>query len=333
MGGFHKPFAASDVLAAPEAWQLSLFGFAVPRLYLEAYRRTDDQQYLAAARDFILSWIDFENSHWNVRDKDLLWRYHPLTQRAQVLIEFWYAYRNSSIFSIADAERILELVTKIGRMLANPGLYVFGSNHGVMRNLELMQLRLAFPLIVSFAGYGDLAWLRLSSQLHHYINAEGAILEHLAEYQEFGVTVLGPVLRDATLLGMSVPSEIASRYERAIAIYATLRRPDGTLPRYGDTDSPIDDPGPSITKLDGGGNFSPIEPKPHWRPPAADLLLPAAGTAIWWSGLADWPARDELNQVVVTWSCFPPSRDLSFYLWADDQDWWNAEGALDYFPA
>src|SRR5262249_16684241 len=49
----HKPFGPSDVLAMPQAWQLSLFSFGVPRIYLKAYHRTGGQQYLAAARDFI----------------------------------------------------------------------------------------------------------------------------------------------------------------------------------------------------------------------------------------------------------------------------------------
>jgi Heparinase II/III-like protein/Heparinase II/III N-terminus len=337
MRGFHKPFAASDVLALPEAWQLYLFGFAVPRLYLQAYYRTADQQYLAAARDFILSWIDFENSQW-WSGNDLLWNEHALAARSQILIDFWHDYRHSSIFSLVAAQKILELATKIGRMLADPDLYVFWSNHGVMQNLQLMQLRLAFPSIVSFAGYGELAWQRLSTQLPHYINAEGAILEHSAEYQEYGVALLGPILRDAALLGISVPSEIASQYERAIAVYAMLRRPDGTLPRYGDTDSPIDNPGPSTAKLDARGNFSPIEPRPEWRPPAADLLLPETGIAVWWSGLAHWPAPEGSSQVVMTWSNFltrvhKHADELSFYLWADGQDWWNAVGYPLYFPA
>ncbi|MGH7090029.1 MAG: heparinase II/III family protein, partial [Stellaceae bacterium] len=327
---FHKPFAPEDVARLPINLQLWFYGFAAPALYLKAYARSHNIVFLAAARDYILAWDEFEAKKW--KPEGDLWGEHAIAQRVHVLIAFWLAYRHSPIFDLATARMVIGYVQKCGKMLADPGLYVFRTNHGVMQNLELLQLALAFPSIDAFRSFPDLAYLRLSEQLPHYLNVEGAIIEHSAGYQEVGVTLVGPILRDLALLGKSVPAEWPKRYAEAISVYATLRRPDGSLPRWGDTNGGPQ-LSPTVVQYDKEGKPTPLKAHETWRPDKDWMLLPGVGTATWWSGIEHWPGPMGLTQTFVTWSYYPPlghkhADELSVLTWANGRSWWTSEGYI-----
>ena len=331
----HKPFAPEDVSRMPPQWQLWFYGFAAPELYLKAYARSGNVAFLAAARDYILAWKDYEAKQW--KPEGDLWGEHAVAQRAHVLIAFWLAYRHAPIFDLATAQGIIGYAEKCGRMLADPGLYVFRTNHGVMQNLALLQLSLAFPTVDALRPFADLAHARLSQQLPHYVNEEGAILEHSAGYQEFGVRLLGPILRDLALLGKSAPQDWPDRYEKAVSVYATLRRPDGSLPRWGDTTGDPDPNGPAIMQFDEERRPTPVKAPETWRPSTSWMLLPGAGTVTWWNGIERWPGPAGLSQTFVTWSYYPPlghkhADELGVMTWANGRSWWTSEGYLDFFP-
>jgi hypothetical protein len=331
----HKPFAPEDVSRMPPQWQLWFYGFAAPELYLKAYTRSGNVVFLVAARDHIRAWRDYEAKKWKP-DGDI-WGEHAIAQRAHVLIAFWAAYRHSPIFDVATAQGIIGYAEKCGRMLADPGLYVFRTNHGVMQNLALLQLSLAFPTVDALRPFADLAYTRLSQQLPHYLNDEGAILEHSAGYQGFEVSLLGPILRDLALLGKSLPPEWTEHYQEALSIYAMLRRPDGSLPRWGDTVDAPDRTGPTITQYNEERRPTPLKAHETWRPSTSWMLLPSAGTVTWWKGLERWPGPAGLSQTFVTWSYYPllghkHADELSVLTWANGRSWWTSEGYLDFFP-
>ncbi len=332
---FHQPFDPEDLKRIPPEWELAFYGFEIPKLFLMAYRDTGSLKYLAAARDYILAWRHYEERAWV--PVGFLWNDHAIAQRAHVLIEFWQAYRESPIFASTDAAEVIALAIRAGRMLSDPGLYTFRTNHGVMQNLALLQLRLAFPHVPEFANFGDLAFTRLMTQIPHYINEEGVVLEHSAGYHEFGVELIGAILRDLALLKKPIPTKWIEEYKAALHVYAELRRPDGTLPSWGDTQSSPEAIGPAITLMNAAGEPTAVRTVDNWKPGSPNLMLPAAGISIWWHGLSHWPAPDPLTQTFITWSYYEPlghkhADELSILLWAGGQRWWTAAGYLSYGP-
>jgi hypothetical protein len=329
---FSRPFAPSDVKNVPPKWQLWFHGFAVPQIYLRAYQLSGEERYLEAARDYILSWADHEAALW--QPEGLLWNDHAIAQRAHVLVAFWHLYRSSKIYSADTASRILRTVAKTGTLLQDPDLYVYRTNHGIMQDLALLQLRIAFPEIPGFERLGTLAYGRLLKHLPHYLDENGAILEHSAGYHELGVKLIGPILRDLTILGVQYSSSWPGMYQRAIDAYAMYRRPDGTLPRWGDTRGTPNLAGPELAGIGQHGEAAEVRARSDWHPARAFLLQDISGHAVWWRGLERWPSTGRLSQTLVTWSYFPPfghkqPDELSLWIWARGTSWWTSMGYLD----
>jgi hypothetical protein len=201
-----------------------------------------------------------------------------------------------------------------------------------MQNIELLQLGLAFPSPRLFSGLGDLAIARLKTQFPHYVNEEGVILEHSAGYQEFGVSLLAAVLRDAELTKKTIGGEFRVRYQRALAVYANLRRNDGSLPAWGDTFFGEPNIRPLVTSFDLAGQPSPLSRQLEWPNHGDFALLPSAGLAVWWAPNRGSNARVD-GQTVVAWSFFQGLAhkrpdELSVIIRSGGEEWWTSLGYL-----
>lgn len=326
------PLHHADLEKGLPSWQLHLAGLTIPAMLLEAYRLTEDEKYFDAARDSILAWARYERGAlW---PKGFVWNDHAVAARALVLARFWHVYRQHTRFDLSDAEVILEFVERTGRFLADPRHFTFATNHGVMQNLALLHIALAFPDLPRALHFKDAAMGRLDRQMEYYVNDEGVVLEHSAGYHRFGLELLGMALWYASRLGEKVPKSWQLKYEGAKRFYAQLRRPDGSLPLFGNTGvlSDLGGPGPDVARLEEGRvvEWGPAE----WRPQPRSLHL-VAGYAVWWHGLAGWPNVDRLAQTVVAWSRFPGhghklADELSVLYWAGGWDWWTNIGYWPY---
>lgn len=327
------PFAARDLDNGPIIWQLFVGRLTVPRVLVAAYRRSGDTRFLVAARDVVLAWADYEGRA--LFPRGLLWNDHAIAERVQVLSEFWLAYRNSPAYDPAVGRRVLRFAARSGEFLADSLQFTGTTNHGAMQNLALLHLSLAFPTLAESPAYARLAVRRLEQQLQFYVSPEGVILEHSAGYQRFGIQVLGTAMRYMTLAGLPIPPGWSRSYGQAKAMYGALRRPDGTLPLYGDTESPADLPGPLVAEPDPTGAYPPLQNRSDWRPFEDDALYPVAGYAIHWDGLAQWPEGQALAQTVVAWSSYPSrvhkhSDEMSVLYWAAGHSWWTNVGYWPY---
>jgi hypothetical protein len=322
------PFDPQDIDQNSTNWELYHARLIIPRILLAAYRATGREEFFDMARDVILGWASYERGALLPRGE--LWGDHAISERALALADFWTTYRHHSRYDPDVAETLFVFAARSGRFLADPAFFYRLSNHGIMQNLALWHLSLAFPSIPESHQYSQLASDRLGQMMNFYINEEGFVLEHSPGYQKTGVQFLSMAFRYMTLLGMEVPREWQQKYEKAKEVYARLRRPDGSLPMIGDTEGGFDLPGPLVTVSDGEGLFGPLLQRAEWVHPISDLY-PIAGYSLWWNGLRS----EDLSQTVVAWSYFPGfahkhADEMSVLLWARGQTWWTNVGYWPY---
>ncbi|MDH5534624.1 MAG: heparinase II/III family protein [Betaproteobacteria bacterium] len=326
---FAVPFSATDLTTASS--QLQFASLIIPSILLDAYGLTGRQEFFALARGVITGLAEHERAAW--LPEGFLWDDHATAARIPVLIKFWRLYRMRTDFDPGVARIVLQLLARSGQLLAKPSHYTFRTNHGVMQNLGLLHLCIAFPEIPGARGWCKTALDRFTEQMRFFVNVEGVVLEHSAGYHAFGMELLGMISRCLTLMDRPIPSDWRDKYWKARAYYGDLRRPDGTLPMYGDTGSNASIP--LVTAPDGAGRTAALQRARDWRPDRSFGLFPIAGHAISWRGLEKWPEPHDLAQTVATWANFPGhghklADELSVVLWSGGQTWVTNSGYWPY---
>lgn len=311
------PFREEDLERGQPSWQLMFASLLIPDMFLRAYELTGQERFFDAARQSILAWARYERAAW--LPQGFLWNDHAVAARIPVLARFWRHYRRHREYRQDEAALVLGFVARSGQLLAKPAHYNYATNHGVMQNLGLLHLAVAFPGLTEVAAFKRIAVERLTRQMTYYINDEGIVLEHSAGYHRDGVKFLDLALRYTSMLNIPVPPEWSTKYRRAKLFYTQLRRPDGTLPMFGDTGS---DPGAESNEV-------------TVRPGSARTVYPVAGYSVWWDGLEHWPQTEQLAQTVVPWSNFPghghkSADELSVLFWAAGHNWWSNVGYWPY---
>jgi len=328
---FRLPFHPRNLTRGLPNVRLQVAGLVAVDLLLQAYELTGQEKFFIAARKSIVEFARYESRAYLPRG--LLWSDHAVANRVFVLSDFWDIYRRHGDYQPEEARKILHLLARSGEMLAKREHFIFATNHGIMQNVALLRLRLSFPALPNAERYQRLAMERLGEQMAFYLNEEGVILEHSAAYQFFGIDLLKLAFRYIRLLELQVPADWQRKYTKALQFAAQLRRPDGSLPLFGDTtwrsrrSDPLEEKDPqrgvAPTAVRGAGPFDPIA----W--------YPVAGYAVWWDGLERWPDSRHLRQTVVTFSLFPGhahklADDLSVLLWAGGHTWWTNLGSWPY---
>ena len=235
---FTFPFSKDDLDKKGPRWQLFFASLTIPYTLLRLYQETGNIDFLEAARDMISAFARYERSAW--LPKGLLWNDHAIASRISVLAEFWKFYRRFPHYDLKVARDIFQLVARSAELLAKPSHFTFSTNHGIMQNIALLQIYLAFPTLPNVGRYKQLALKRLHDQMPFYINDEGVVLEHSAEYQKAGINLLSLAYRYLALANESIPQKLISKYRKAKDFYSQLRRPDGSLPPFGDTHARAD---------------------------------------------------------------------------------------------
>ena len=314
-------------------WRFFFATFSIPDILLRAYELTGRDEFLVTARDIILSWGAYERSAW--LPKGLLWNDHAISARILVLAKFWKLYRGHKEYKPDAAKAVFQLVARYAQLLSKPSHFTFSTNHGIIQNLSLWHICVAFPNLPSIEVYKKLVFERMSDQMAFYINDEGIVLEHSAEYQRVALEFIGMAFRYLTLMNLTIPDEWRVKYKKAKDFYAELRRPNGSLPMFGDTNMIRDQLGPPVTDIDTGGRSDILEYKKDWIPKRSRSLYPVAGYSVWWDGLDKWLNENELKQTVVAWSHFPGhahkhADEMSVLLWAGGENWWTNVGYWPY---
>ncbi len=365
------PLNATTMASGPTKWQLFVHSLGLPRVLLDAYKVSDRTEFLDAAAEYLLAYDTYEGSGW--APGGYLWKDewrgfvrndHAVAARVSVLTEFWRLYRRSPSYRPDVAEAVFRMAGRAAYLLADPSRFTVATNHGIMQNLAACNVGLSFPTLPGAEGRCRLAFKRLDEQLAFLIDDEGFVHEHSPGYQGYAVVLMGIALRYLTLSEQEISQRWLQKYQAAQRVYAELRRPDGSLPVFGDTDGsggvgPVvfaelrrpDGSLPVFGSTDGGlGGAGPIvfafddqgragrPAQRRWSPKDAILLAPIAGYCLWWDGLTDWPNPRRLSQTAIAWSYFhgmahKHADEMSLGVWAAGTSWWANVGYWSYDAA
>lgn len=312
------PFDESNLVAGPPTHRLYVAGLGTADLLLRAYRVTGALRYLTAAENEIEAFARVERRR--LLPVGLLWNDHALAATVSVLANYWSLVRDRPNLDIDHAREVLSLVQRTVARLVRPQNYTFRTNHGLMQNLALLQAAAAFPYFDQEGRLRSTACRRIAEQSEYYLSPEGPILEHSAGYHIFGLELFGILEEFIGSRRCALPADFASKLARARAVGAILRRPDGSIPTYGNTDR--------ATRVSSQLVGSSV-------PESPEGLYPTSGLAVKWQGLASWPDSARLAQSVVTWSNFPSrahklADDLSLVVWAGGDEWLLNSGYWPY---
>ena len=338
------PLSSAAMASGPTMWQLFVQSLGLPRVLLDAYKLDGRPEFLNAATEYLLAYDAYEGSGW--APGGYLWKDswrsfvrndHAVSARVPVLTEFWRLYRHSPNYRPEVGNAVFRMIGRASWLLADPSRFTVATNHGVMQNLAVCNINLAFPTLPGTEDYCRLARERLNQQFAFLVNDEGFVLEHSPGYQEFDLRLIAIAFRYMTLSKLEIPEPWLRKYQAAQQVYAQLRRPDGSLPLFGDTDGGEGDAGPVIAVVDNQGQAGKLTRR-SWSPNDAVLLAPVAGYCLWWNGLGDWPVSNRLSQTAISWSYFQGmghkhADEMSLAFWARGTSWWANVGYWPYDAA
>lgn len=327
------PFAPKELEQGLPGRQLMIAGLAIPSVLLDAYRITRREEFFQHARDAIVAFARYESTRWV--NHGFLWNDHAISARIAVLVKFWMEYREHPDFEPEVGRIIISLVSRSARLLAKPAFYAPGTDHGIMANLAILQVTAAFPELLDSGELRGVATERFRNHLRYYIADEGVTLLHSAGYHSLGLRNFGMALRLFTLNGIDIPVDWWTKYSKAVGFYAQLRRPDRTLPMFGDTTSMAEQLRPLLTRRNvDTGQAEPLMESEI--PPNHDFfsIYPVAGHAVWWDRSPQQPGEAG-NQTVITWSFHKGlghknADELSVLIWARGQTWLTNTGYWPY---
>lgn len=324
---FHPPFDEGLILKGNSFWQLAYSSFLLPSIFLRAFDATGQENFLIAARDFILGWWEFERGA--VLPKGFLWNDHAVASRAMVLSEFWYRYRNHRLFNAPNAQAMVDLAENTARLLSRANLYTYRTNHGFMQNVGLAKLSLSFPGTRKMEEYAKLSFQRMLEQIEFFFDEDGVVLEHSPGYHVFGMELLDDLIALMKAAGHSVPASVIATRKKSLAFLRRIVRPDGTLPRIGDT-YPREVleryPNRVAAWADDGAGLD-----KNRR--IATVIFGKSGYAIHRKLAID--RSPTTVHLTAFWGYLPHmghkhADELSLHYWAGGTDWWTAVGYWPY---
>lgn len=337
----NDPFNDDRALIKSSSWRLAYTGFIIPNLYLEAYKISGEDKYLNAALDYVLEWSDKEETKWNSlglianETAGFVWNDHAVALRSELLMDLWVYYEGHPEFDLEMGRRLLTLASRYAAFLSHNSNYTYKTNHGMMQNLSVLKMIVFFNEVDNITAHRDLIIKNLTEQLGYLISDEGVVTENSAGYNAIVLSLISNTIQFFDLLNVEIDPALFKKYNLGISYLKTLRRPDGTLPKYGDTNENYDDILKYLIDLENlDDKFHSLDSN-SWKPENSNTLKPNSGYAIWWSGLNEWPSNDALSQTTISWSYYPylahfHSDELSLNIWKDGFDWWSSMGYWPY---
>lgn len=325
------PFDPKDYDGGSPGGALSMAALIVPATFLRAYELQHDEEFFRQAKDAILQFAVYERSI--ATDIAAVRNDHAIAARVGVLVRFWRLYRHRKDFNDDEARIVMQHVSRCALMLAKSSHYTAATNHGVMQNIALLQIASAFPALPESELARQTARQRLERQMAYYIHPEGVVLEHGAGYHRFGIWLVGVTIRLLEMNSLPEIPGLREKYDRGMTFLDRLTRPDGSIPRIGDTNGKIVDQLPPAATPDAN------------RAAATDLTAPLAdGTRVYaGSGYAITARRltvgsaaaSAVSHGTVYWSYFPRhghevAAEGSFLLWAAGRNWIGNTGYWPY---
>lgn len=332
---FTPSFSEEEFLRGDPSLQLNLSMLIVPQLLVGAHELTGDLAPLLDAKSYLQGWWRFEQA--TIFPQALQWNDHAVAGRVYPLTRFLCAASKARVLSDAEAAEIVSALLTTGMRLLKPDYFTYRTNHGTMQIAALLHLAAMFPSSPLARDFANTATERLADQLEFYVSHEGVVLEHSAGYHALGVYVLSIVARYLQELGQPVPERLRAAYPRMLRFLDELRRPDGTLPAWGNTHYQA---GHLLAAPDASlSRKLPLERHRGGCEKTIRLIAPASGVAVWWDRDADADCgRGRREQTLVVWTNFPSRAhkhidEMSVRLWSEGLNLLTGSGYWPYSAA
>ncbi len=319
----NQSFSGDDVLQGTPSNRLDLSGLLVSDILLEAYRYSRSSKYLDAAANYAISLAEYEQSMW--LPHSYIWNDHAVALRVQVISRILaaIAFQREDV-DVRAVGSLLTALDRSVRQLSKRDAFACSTNHGLMQSMGVMHAAIIAPALPSVGENLNSIIERTDRQLRYFVSRSGVITEHSTMYQEFGLGLLTVIAKYLTILDPPISEDWRQRYQNALEYYDQLLRPDGTLPRHGDThgisyglvEAIIDEDGESARVL--------------------NHAYSATEQAVWMSeDFGYWSEWRSGAHLLVAWASFAAGAhkhadELSIIFWMDGEEWWTAGGYWDY---
>lgn len=314
-------FVPSQLVRGVPVQQVFIASLIVPDLLLRAHEHASDPSLVHAAHRYVQGFAAYESQI--AFPTGLLLNAHAVSNRAAVLARLWRHVRASADETLV--RDVHQLAQRTGALLSKPAHFIAATNHGVMQNVALLQLAVAFPALPQANGWSELALRRLAKQRPIYIATDGGVLEHAAGYHFHGVVLSGYIVRLLEAMDRPVPPKWLEAHRAARDHLSTLQRPDGSLPPIGNTYR-YEWHLPALVEPDAAAWATRLQDRATFV-----RMHPVAGNAVWWD--ATGPSESGV-QTVIPWGWFAwhghtRAQEMSLLIWSAGTDWSSNTG---YWP-
>ena len=317
------PFTMGHYEATPPQLKLSVASLAPAASLLSIYQDTGEPRHLRDAVRYAQSFILADEQLW--LPEGLVWNDHAIAARTSLLSRLVFeVVQVPQDGADRPVDSLLASLSRHLRLLAADDHFTFWSNHGLMQSIAFMQASILVPTLPAVrANIADVIE-RTDRQLGYLISTSGIATEHSAQYQVFNLELLSQAIRLVKMIDGDCPDHWSTRFTRGVEFYQSIRRPDGTVPRYGDTSHSSIRVSPDELLGQLRGSLRPSGRR-H-RSSLGVRLDPHFG---YWS---EWNARSHLTAI---WARFPSNvhkhaDELSVHFWSDNQEWWTSSGYWPY---
>lgn len=322
---------------SPGTFQLYLQALNPMAYLVQAYYVNNNIEYLNAARQIIESWISYKESS-DSENNPYLWYDHGTAIRANNLIYFLLANKNSQQYDPDFCNQIMRLLEEHGQHLSNEAEYFENHNHGIFQDQALIYVAY-FLHNAQSQEWLSLAKERVVAQKEHAFSSEMVHVENSPAYQ-MGVTELFYQISNFLMMqGDEFGEDLYANVSDSLEFMAWAIKPNGILAEIGDTSSLKG----ALTKVDYSMEkyndehllYSATLGQAGQAPEKISTIYPASG---YYFGRSSW-SNDDYEQ--STWAMFKAgyisrthkhADDLSFMLYSKGYDILVDPGWYNYMP-
>ena len=247
------------------SWLLYFHALMVVGCLAEEAERTGNRAFAERGSEIAESWIQ-----WN-GEAPYAWDDHAVAYRTTNLLHLERACRSLSVELPDGFDSALQ---QHGEWLAREKNFA-AHNHGLMAAMALFHLGAWRPDLPRAEVWREKAVERIRTRIREDVSPQGVHLESSAFYHYFFLYLVDAAQRLLREHGVEVETETVEKMKRHLAL---LVRPDGTLPRTGDTG------GKKLTEDFGHPWISYALGRTGERPETDWAVCPTSGAAVFRDG-------------------------------------------------
>lgn len=217
-------------------WQFKFHSWDFMDCLLYGHIAYGDPWYLERMKWIVHDWWK-DNFKPEFPSKEFSWYDHTIPRRLHSLLQVWEHVRRSGALDEEFVRVSIRFIYWHARILAEEEeLYVKHHNHGLDQSFRLFQVSQLFPEFEIAKKWKELARTRLSDEIAFALTDEGVHVENSPGYHSWVSAYVVQINNFAKhYTGRSISK--ASKYlaEGGLKFLVAITRPDGFLPRLGDT--------------------------------------------------------------------------------------------------